>query len=177
MPALQTISPDAISAADSEIRADYPDWVGLMHPDAQGQIRAKGAGGLRTKIFDVLSGKRYEHAGFLRSQDLMDAIDHPAAYGYGTTGATMFAPIDGRRIAVPGDDHFTYTHGIPGEYVGGLPEEVPAQAFWPDALANAGNLPNGTTVQKLRSMFMNHEAQQPLDDNWLRGMNAQLGIK
>lgn len=141
IPALK-IPKKARKAFDERIRQKFPDWAGVDSPKAIGQVRGEVSSGnrpaskLRQELAFQLSKKEWQNQGFPVYEDTVREITEPALRNvrHGDSGFSVFS---GRPGASLSDDarHATYSHGIPGEYMGGFARSVPPEIMFPKIFA------------------------------------------
>ena len=167
-----------IKAFDDELRKSRPDWVGLSHPGAMDQIMGrgdypqKGAGKLRSEFVQEMEKARHRDVGFPIKEDVHSEILQPeiADLPIGSSGFSMF---DAQPDAgVIGDSpHQSYDTVIPGNYIGGLDQSVPARVMFPKTFADLDQRTNKagelfTESQKTGSLVMNPKLYEVFDDQW-----------
>ena len=171
-----------IKAFDDELRKSRPDWVGLNHPGAMDQIMGrgeysqKGAGKLRSEFVQEMSKARHRDVGFPIKDDVHSEILQPeiADLPIGSSGFSMFDAQPGASV-ISGSPHQSYDTIIPGEYIGGLDESVPARVMFPKTFADLDQRTNKagklfTESQKNGSLVMNPKLYEVFDDQWADGM-------
>ena len=113
-------------------------FVGLNHPDAMAQILgvgdypSVGAGELRKLLVQEMGMTEFRDIGFPVYHDVMRAVTKPELMPLqrGAAGTTMLR-LDPEAPLSPESRHRTYTTAIPGGYLGGLEEAVPAKVMYP----------------------------------------------
>ena len=113
-------------------------FVGLNHPDAMAQILgvgdypSVGAGELRKLLVQEMGMTEFRDIGFPVYHDVMRAVTKPELMPLqrGAAGTTMLR-LDPEAPLSTESRHRTYTTAIPGGYLGGLEEAVPAQVMYP----------------------------------------------
>ena len=114
------------------------NFVGLNHPDAMAQILGMGdypsvgAGELRKLLVQEMGMTEFRDIGFPVYHDVMRAVTKPELMPLqrGDAGTTMLR-LDPEAPLSTESRHRTYTTAIPGGYLGGLEEAVPAQVMYP----------------------------------------------
>lgn len=114
------------------------NFVGLNHPDAMDQILgvgdypSVGAGELRKLLVQEMGMTEFRDIGFPVYHDVMRAVTKPELMPLqrGDAGTTMLR-LDPEAPLSSESRHRTYTTAIPGGYLGGLEEAVPAQVMYP----------------------------------------------
>ena len=114
------------------------NFVGLNHPDAMDQILgvgdypSVGAGELRKLLVQEMGMTEFRDIGFPVYHDVMRAVTKPELMPLqrGDAGTTMLR-LDPEAPLSTESRHRTYTTAIPGGYLGGLEEAVPAQVMYP----------------------------------------------
>jgi len=175
-----------IKAFDDELRKSRPDWVGLNHPGAMDQIMGrgeypqKGAGKLRSEFVQEMSKARHRDVGFPIKEDVHSEILQPeiADLPIGSSGFSMFDAQPGASV-ISGSPHQSYDTIIPGEYIGGLDESVPARVMFPKTFADLDQRINKagkpfTEQQKTGSLVMDPKLYEVFDDQWADGMYQYL---
>jgi len=175
-----------IKKFDAELRKLRPEWVGLNHPDAMDQLMGrgdypqKGAGKLRSVFVDEMSKSRYRDVGFPVKEDAHAEILQPelANAPIGSSGFSMFS-ADPNAPTMPNAPHQSYDTIIPGTYIGGLEQSVPARVMYPDVFAELDKATNVagqpfTESQKTGSLVMNPKLYQPFNEQWAEGVDNYL---
>lgn len=128
------------AAFDEELRASYPQWVGLDSPQAMDQLMGtgdfagQGLGKMRTAFSTIMAKAKYRDKGFPVYRETIEAVNSPelADTPYGASGISMYSPrLDESVRAI--DTHKSYNTGMPGDYFGGLEKSVPFNVMFPDA--------------------------------------------
>jgi hypothetical protein len=80
-----------IKQFDKEVKAAYPNWVGITHPQAEAQLMDKGNGVLRTQFTKTMGKDSYQSSGFPDVPSVRKAISDPELYNteLGTLGQNM----------------------------------------------------------------------------------------
>jgi hypothetical protein len=80
-----------IKQFDKEVKAAYPNWVGITHPKAEAQLMDKGNGVLRTQFTKTMGKDSYQSSGFPDVPSVRKAISDPELYNteLGTLGQNM----------------------------------------------------------------------------------------
>jgi len=167
-----------MKAFDDELRKLRPNWVGLNHPDAMDQIMGrgdypqKGAGKLRSAFVEEMSKARHRDVGFPIKEDVYSEILQPeiADLPIGSSGFSMFDAQPGASL-ISGSPHQSYDTIIPGNYIGGLDQSVPARVMFPKTFADLDQRTNKsgdlfTESQKTGSLVMNPKLYEVFDDQW-----------
>ena len=175
-----------IKAFDDELRKSRPDWVGLYHPGAMDQIMGrgeypqKGAGKLRSEFVQEMSKARHRDVGFPIKEDVHSEILQPeiADLPIGSSGFSMFDAQPGASV-ISGPWHQSYDTIIPGVYIGGLAQSVPARRMFPKTFADLDQRINKagkpfTEQQKTGSLVMDPKLYEVFDDQWADGMYQYL---
>ena len=113
-------------------------FVGLNHPDAMAQILgvgdypSVGAGELRKMLVQEMGMTEFRDIGFPVYHDVMKAVTKKELMPLqrGDAGTTMLR-LDPEAPLSSESRHRTYTTAIPGGYLGGLEEAVPAKVMYP----------------------------------------------
>ena len=163
---------------DVELRKSRPDWVGLNHPGAMDQIMGrgnypqKGAGKLRSSLVSEMSKARHRDVGFPIKEDVHSEILQPeiADLPIGSSGFSMFDAQPGESV-FGGSPHQSYDTIIPGNYIGGLDQSLPARVMFPKTFADLDQRTNKagepfTESQKNGSLVMNPKLYEVFDDQW-----------
>ncbi len=167
-----------IKAFDDELRKLRPNWVGLNHPGAMDQIMGrgdypqKGAGKLRSAFVEEMSKARHRDVGFPIKEDVYSEILQPeiADLPIGSSGFSMF-DAQPEASLISGSPHQSYDTVIPGNYIGGLDQSVPARVMFPKTFADLDQRTNKagelfTESQKTGSLVMNPKLYEVFDDQW-----------
>lgn len=175
-----------IKKFDDELRKLRPEWVGLNHPGAMDQLMGrgdypqKGAGKLRSVFVEEMSKSRYRDVGFPIKEDAHAEILQPelANAPIGSSGFSMFS-ADPNAPTMPNAPHQSYDTIIPGTYIGGLEQSVPARVMYPDVYAELDKATNVagqpfTESQKTGSLVMNPKLYQPFNEQWAEGVDNYL---
>jgi len=80
-----------IKQFDKEVKAAYPEWVGITSPEAEAQLMDKGNGVLRTQFTKTMGKDSYQSGGFPDVPSVRKAISDPDLYDteLGTLGQNM----------------------------------------------------------------------------------------
>ena len=167
-----------IKAFDDELKKLRPNWVGLNHPGAMDQIMGrgaypqKGAGKLRSAFVEEMSKARHRDVGFPIKEDVYSEILQPeiADLPIGSSGFSMF-DAQPEASLISGSPHQSYDTVIPGNYIGGLDQSVPARVMFPKTFADLDQRTNKagelfTESQKTGSLVMNPKLYEVFDDQW-----------
>ena len=171
---------------DAELRKKKPNWVGLSHPDAMDQLMGrgeypqKGAGKLRTLFVEEMQKSRHRDVGFPLPADAHAEILQPelANAPIGSSGFSIFS-ADPNAPTMPGAPHQSYDTIIPGTYMGGLEQSVPARVMYPDVFAELDRRVNkkGAPLkeqEKTGSLAMDPKLYQPFNEQWAEGVDNYL---
>lgn len=174
----------AMAGADKEIRRFAPEFVGLQSPDALAQVLGRdsfpmeGAGQVRKAIVETLRKAEYQNQGFPVYDDIIDAVtqrelkDAPI----GASGFTVFRAKPGAGVIEKSDvkmPHGSYDTVIPGDYMGGLAQSVPAEVMFPKIYERQRAL--GRNPQQIhRSLQVNNQDFEVFDQQWLDGVMDYL---
>lgn len=171
---------------DTELRKLRPEWVGIGHPDAMDQLMGrgdypqKGAGKLRSMFVEEMSKSRYRDVGFPIKGDAHAEIlqSELADADIGSSGFSIFS-ADPNASTMPNAPHQSYDTIIPGTYMGGLEQSVPARVMYPDVFAALDQATNRagdpfTESQKTGSLVMNPKLYQPFNEQWAEGVDNYL---
>lgn len=154
-----------------------PDWVGLDADEAMDQILGRGdfpmegSGNIRKNLVSAMGSAQFRDRGFPSYWDTLEAVNDPRLAGQ-PVGASGLAVFEGK----PGEPliretmHSSYSHDIPGDYVGGLVESVPLDVMFPKTV---GRLAEEGSQNILRSFQMRHH-YEVADDEWLEGIMRYL---
>jgi len=179
-----------IKTFDSELRKLSKDWVGLNHPDALDQLMGRGnysregAGALRSNFVAEMSKARNRDAGFPIVGDVHAEVAQQELVGapIGSSGFSMFS-TDPAGSVMPNAPHQSYDTIIPGTYLGGFDQSVPARVMFPKTFAEldqtvASQKSGGTRPlleqEKLGSLMMNPKLYEPFDEEWAEGVSSYL---
>ena len=183
---LRVLSPSkaAIASANREIQKKAPEFVGLLSPDALPQVLAKegfpmeGAGQVRKQIVETLMKPGYDYLGFPVYDDIIDAATQPELKNVplGASGFTVFRAkpnaglIEKPDVKMP---HGSYDTVIPGEYMGGLLNSIPADVMFPKTYERQRAM--GRNPQQIhRSLQVNNQDYEVFDQQWLDGVMNHL---
>jgi hypothetical protein len=171
---------------DDELRKKKPNWVGLSHPDAMDQLMGrgeypqKGAGKLRSLFVDEMQKSRHRDVGFPLPADAHAEILQPelANAPIGSSGFSMFS-ANPNAPTMPNAPHQSYDTIIPGTYIGGLEQSVPARVMYPDVFAELDKRfnKNGAPLkeqEKTGSLAMDPKLYQPFNEQWAEGVDNYL---
>jgi len=117
---------------------EIPKFVGLNHPEAMdqllgiGEYPSLGAGELRKLLVQEMAMTNFRNIGFPVYHDVMMAVTKPELVPLqrGAAGTTMFT-LDPEAPLSSTSRHRSYDTAIPGGYLGGLEEAVPADVMYP----------------------------------------------
>lgn len=174
----------ALTQADKEIRRFAPEFVGLQSPDALAQVLGKeqfpmeGAGQVRKAIVDTLRKAEYQNQGFPVYDDIIDAVTQRELRDVpiGASGFSMFRAMPGAGVIEKANvkmPHGSYDTVIPGQYMGGLAQSVPAEVMFPKIYERQRAL--GRNPQQIhRSLQVNQQDFEVFDQQWLDGIMNYL---
>lgn len=122
-------------------------FVGLDHDDAMKQLMGvggyaqEGAGELRKLLVQEMAKGDFRHIGFPVYHDVMKAVTKPELMplSRGDSGTTILRLEPGADLSIE-SGHQSYSHGIPGGYLGGLEEAVPPEVMFPKAYEKTARL-------------------------------------
>lgn len=166
---------------DRELRQIRPDWVGLDDPRAldqlmgTGDFQRKGSGALRIDFIDTMDKAKYRDMGFAVRRDAVEAVTRPGLENIarGDSGFGVMRAMPGEKTYVEEGLHQSYDTIIPGDYIGGLLESLPANVMFPDTfkwMQQKGRSPSS----QLGSLMMDPKLYQKADEGWLEGINRYL---
>ena len=170
---------------DADLRAIFPDWVGLDSPDAMDQLMGfgdfKNVGKNRTKFVETMAKAKYRNKGFPNASELYDATIDPDFVGQPirATGGNVIDMLGGQATYNP-DRHLSYTGEIPGQYYGDMPL-VPFDVMFPKTFAASDRIiqtkrgPRPLNfVERANVVSDSTEIFEPLDQQWLDGVMGYL---
>lgn len=167
------LSPETVTAFDTMMREQFPNWPGIRNADDQWLAAAPG--GQRAELAKLIAQGRFQKQGFPDVASLRKALTEPELYHQPTLTSGMsvgkFDP-EGRPVA---STHDTYSTGIGGEHVGNM-GQVPFSVMFPDFLATrpvGEQIPN--TARTVETKRPTQEANQQWVDNymnWLRSLGT-----
>ena len=154
-----------------------PDWVGIESDYAldqilgQGDFPMEGSGEIRKRLVNAMSSAQFRDVGFPSYVDTLEAVNDPrlAGQGVGSSGLVMFEGAPGAPL-IRETGHSSYSHDIPGEYIGGLAESVPLDVMFPKTV---GRLMDEGKTNIPRSFQMSHQWELA-DEEWLEGIMQYL---
>jgi len=167
------------------IKKEHPDFVGLDSPDLFDQIMGRGgypkegAGALRKTVVAEMSKARWRDKGFPVYEDVAEAITDPnlAGLDVGDAGYSMFAGKPGADL-LEDATHQSYNRGIPGDYMGGLPESVPPEIMFPDVFDTLSQQKNVAGQLLLRDQQIGalraKHLWQPANQKWVDNISRYL---
>lgn len=179
-----TMSSDAIAQAmgqatkksrgefDEVIRQGFPEFPGFAADIDQAQEFMRKQPALRTTVAKVLDTKRWRDSGLPSVEALRHAITAPEladvrteAFGYN------MARIDPSRGVNknPANPHGTYAGHLPGDYMGSLDVQVPANLMFPDVFDQVMNKP-GAKRSDVAYNLKRGVRMQKADQQWLDGI-------
>jgi len=183
---LRVLSPSkaAIASANKEIQKKAPEFVGLLSPDALPQVLGKdgfpmeGAGQVRKQVVETLMKPGYEYLGFPVYDDIIDAATQPELKNVplGASGFTVFQAKPNAGLIEKSDvkmPHGSYDTVIPGKYMGGLLDPIPADVMFPRTYERQRAM--GRNPQQIhRSLQVNNQDFEVFDQQWLDGVMNYL---
>lgn len=166
---------------DSELRKVRPDWVGMDDPRALDQLmgtgdyQRKGSGALRIDFIDTMDKAKYRDMGFAIRRDAVEAVTRPGLENAarGDSGFGIMRAVPGGKTYAEEGLHQSYDTIIPGDYVGGLLESLPANVVFPDTFKWMQSQ-NRSPSSQLGSLMMDPKLYQKADDKWLDSVNRYL---
>lgn len=128
------LSKKDVKQFDDEIRRVYPEFVGLLHPQASEQFRAPASGELRKFIAKKMRDDKFSALGFPDVAQTRLAITDPGLVDVPQYTGMRIIKLDPEQGVVRGRGlpHSTYPAQIPGQYVGDLPRHVAASVLFPE---------------------------------------------
>lgn len=167
------LSPETVTAFDTMMREQFPNWPGIRNADDQWLAAAPG--GQRAELAKLIAQGRFQKQGFPDVASLRKALTEPELYHQPTLTSGMsvgkFDP-EGRPVT---STHDTYSTGVAGEHVGNM-GQVPFSVMFPDFLATrpvGEQIPN--TARTVETKRPTQEANQQWVDNymnWLRSLGT-----
>jgi hypothetical protein len=127
---------------NKQIRAQFPDFVGVDSPDLIAQLRgdipteAGSTGNLRKLFADRSQLAPYRDAGFPSFEQVRKLIEDPELrrVEIGDAGTTIFTPTTGAKT-MPTTRHLSYDTEFAGTDAVGLEVPVPFEVMFPDVNA------------------------------------------
>ena len=140
-----------------------------------GDFQRKGSGALRIDFIDTMDKAKYRDMGFAVRRDAVEAVTRPGLENAarGDSGFGVMRAMPGEKTYVEEGLHQSYDTIIPGDYMGGLAESLPANVMFPDAfkwMQAQGRSPSS----QLGSLMMDPKLYQKADDKWLDSVNRYL---
>jgi hypothetical protein len=123
------ITKKAQNAFNKEMRAQHPEFPGVMHEELHDMLRAPGAGELRKHFVERMATDPYQEAGFPEIAMARLAVQHPNLMRHDEPGKEFVGSSIGRfrpdfgQVEAPLNPHHSYPSVIGGEYVGALHPE------------------------------------------------------
>lgn len=123
------ITKKAQAMFNKEMRAQHPEFPGVMHEELHDMLRAPGSGELRKHFVERMATDPYQEAGFPEIAMARLAVQHPNLMkhdkpGHEYVGSSIgkFRPDFG-QVEEPVHPHHSYPSVIGGEYMGALHPE------------------------------------------------------
>jgi len=123
------ITKKAQNTFNKEMRAQHPEFPGVMHEELHDMLRAPGSGELRKHFVERMATDPYQEAGFPEIAMARLAVQHPNLMRHDEPGKEFVASSIGRfrpdfgQVETPVHPHHSYPSVIGGEYVGALHPE------------------------------------------------------
>lgn len=161
-----------------------PDFRGLEHPELMDQLLGQngydmaGAGEMRKALVNILRKPGIQDLGAPHFNDVIKAVTDPNLYDLPNyaSGYTMFRSRPDaelmKNVGGP-NSHMSYDTMIPGTYLGGLQQSIPAEIMFPKTYAKHRSV-GRNDQQTARSMFLNGEDYEKFDQQWLDGVMNYL---
>jgi len=141
-----------IRAANKDIKAIFPDFMGIENPQSMAQLYAAG-GDVRKSVQQILDKKYRDEGGINLGQARLSATD-PSQYNAMDVGLGNVGVIEQGRPRYDVSGHPTYAQGIPGYGLGTLKEQdISAFDLLPDMVRARGvniNNPDPKDIYTLR---------------------------
>ena len=162
-----------IKAFDGALRAERPEWAGLLNSGSRAHLDDNGA--LRHAFVNRMQLDEFQNAGFpniantrfaITEPSLLDAPLHSSGFAISKVDPT------GRIVSNPTSPHKTYNTQLAGEYVGGFQEQVPRSVMFPDWFKSrrSGGFPESADPRS----FQLANPIQPANQEWLDGVMRHL---
>ena len=123
------ITKKAQNTFNKEMRAQHPEFPGVMHEELHDMLRAPGSGELRKHFVERMATDPYQEAGFPEIAMARLAVQHPNLMRHDEPGKEFVGSSIGRfrpdfgQVEAPVHPHHSYPSVIGGEYVGALHPE------------------------------------------------------
>jgi len=124
------ITKKARAEFDKEMRAQHPDFPGVVHPELHDMLREPGAGELRKHFVERMATDPYQNAGFPEIAMARLAVQHPNLMKHDIKNNVFVGSSIGkfdpnfRRFTDPVHPHHSYPDVIAGEYQGAFHPET-----------------------------------------------------
>lgn len=153
------ITKTGIKQFDARVRKVRPEWLGIMHKDAQKQLGTLGE--LRHAFVDAMKVDEAARSGFPDLPTTRAALTEPALMDTPSYhGGFAVAKLDpsGRVVKDPLKPHTTYNTQLGGNYAGQLEKPVPLETLFSDfhAARRAGGKDPGRDI---RSFMLSNPIQ------------------
>jgi hypothetical protein len=170
------ISPEIVPRYDARIRDTVdPEWPGILSPNAREYV-GNMTGSNRRLLWQEMDRTAYRDAGFpdvgaarlaITDARLLDAQPFDTGLTFGRVD------LSSGVTPTPRDVHETYGARIEGEYVGGLPAQVPGEIIWRDFF-NARREAGARTSSDQRAFMMTPSIRQVVDEQMIEDVNNYL---
>ena len=170
------IQPDMAARYDDIIRKKFdPQWPGIASPNAAEYV-AKMPGTSRRELWQEMDRAAYRDAGFPDVGATRLAITDPRLLDAKPfdTGLT-FGRLDlgAGTTDTPPNIHATYGKQVHGDYLGGLPEQVPGEMIWRDFFGDR-RAKGAATASDQRSFMMKPDIRQRVDQQMVDEVSRYL---
>jgi hypothetical protein len=129
-----------------------PDWKGINSPKAMQQFRDL-PGDDRKKVIQMLD-RDFRDIGGLTAGEARVAVSDPAQLAAKEGNLQNVGLIDLARDRLTTSGHPSYAHGVPGEGLGRLKEDIPAHILLPDRVKRRGMVdPANPSQSDMRSLM------------------------
>lgn len=170
------VHPEAVQRFDAYVRENIdPDWSGILSPDAPREINQM-TGSNRRLLWQEMDRRGYMDDGFPSVGNTRVAITDPRLLNADPfqSGLTMSRLNQGfDTVPTPEAAHATYGSMLPGEYIGGLLEQVPGEMMWRDWFA-ARRAAGARTSSDQRSFMMSPNNRQLVDQQLVDTISQYL---
>jgi hypothetical protein len=165
-----------------------PNWPGILSPDARDYVNNNMTGSKRRLLWQEMDKDKYVKSGFpnvgviraaITERELLTAPNFATGRSIGTMdgAAREVKPRKGANTTDPTKlvfaPHDTYSHQVEGEYLGGLPQDVPGGMVWRDYFSSR-RASGAKTSGDQRSFMMSPYNRQRVDQQMIDEISQYL---
>jgi hypothetical protein len=179
---------DWVRSPNTKDSPNDPNWPGILNPNARDYVNNKMVGTKRRLLWQQMDKDKYVKKGFpnigviraaITERGLLTAPNFATGRSIGTMegAAREVQPRRGANTTDPTKlvfaPHETYSHQVEGEYLGGLPQDVPGGMVFRDYFSSRRASGAGTSGDQ-RSFLMSPYNRQRVDQQMIDEISQYL---